>query len=97
LLVVRAWPPLGRILFGFLRRKIVRRIFVLSAVFLMVLAAGPAAWADTSRRRGDISQKVGGARNDQATADFSRLRRGMASGWGQFKGITRPAPGTTST
>ena len=45
-----------------------RRIFVLSAALLMVLAAGPAAWADNIAAAGDISQKVGGARNDQATA-----------------------------
>lgn len=74
-----------------------RRILLLSAVLFLVLAAEPAAWADNIAAAGDISQKVGGARNDQATADFSRLRRGMASGWGQFKGITRAAPGTTST
>jgi hypothetical protein len=46
----------------------VRRMVVLSAVLLMVLAAGPAAWADNIAAAGDISQKVGGARNDQATA-----------------------------
>ena len=45
-----------------------RRILVLSAVFLMVLAAGPAARADNIAAAGDISQRVGGTRNDQATA-----------------------------
>jgi hypothetical protein len=46
----------------------VRRILALSAVLLMVLAAGPAAWADNIAAAGDISQRVGGTRNDQATA-----------------------------
>ena len=45
-----------------------RRILVLSAVLLMVLAAGPVAWADNIAAAGDISQPIGGSRNDQATA-----------------------------
>ena len=100
----------------------VRRIVVLSAVLFMVLAAGPAARADNIAAAGDISQKVGGARNDRATARLIAPSSGNGIGlvlalgdtqyecgemenylgaydlsWGQFKGITRPAPGTTST
>jgi hypothetical protein len=36
----------------------------------MVLAVGSAAWADNIAAAGEISQKVGGARNDQATAQL---------------------------
>jgi hypothetical protein len=46
----------------------VRRILVLSAVLFLVLAAEPAAWADNIAAAGDISQPIGGSRNDQATA-----------------------------
>ena len=45
-----------------------RKILMLSAVLLVVLAAGPAAWADNIAAAGDISQPIGGSRNDQATA-----------------------------
>jgi hypothetical protein len=96
----------------------VRRILVLSAVLLMVLTAGPAAWADNIAAAGDISQPIGGSRNDQATARLIAPSSGNGIGlvlalgdtqyecgemqnylgaydrsWGQFKGITRPAPG----
>jgi hypothetical protein len=48
--------------------EIVRRMVKLSAVLLLVLTAGPAAWADNIAVAGDISQPIGGSRNDQATA-----------------------------
>ena len=95
-----------------------RKILMLSAVLLVVLAAGPAAWADNIAAAGDISQPIGGSRNDQATARLIAPSSGNGIGlvlalgdtqyecgemenylgaydlsWGQFKGITRPAPG----
>jgi hypothetical protein len=93
-------------------------IVVLSAVMLMVMAAGPAAWGDNIAAAGDISKPIGGSRNDQATARLLAPSSGNGIGlvlalgdtqyecgemenylgayelsWGQFKGITRPAPG----
>ena len=59
----------------------VRRIVVLSAVMLMVMAAGPAAWGDNIAAAGDISKPIGGSRNDQATARLLAPSSGMASGW----------------
>ena len=35
-----------------------RRILVLSAALMMVLAAGPVAWADNIAAAGDISQPI---------------------------------------
>jgi hypothetical protein len=91
---------------------------MLSAVVLLVLGAGSAAWADNIAAAGDISQPIGGSRNDQATArliapwSVNGIGLVLALGdtqyecgemenylgaydlsWGQFKGITRPAPG----
>jgi hypothetical protein len=68
LLVVRGVAAVWAASLRHSEEEIVRRILVLSAVLLMVLAAGPAAWADNIAAAGDISQKVGGTRNDQATA-----------------------------
>ena len=44
-----------------------RRILVLAAVSFLVLAVAPGAWADNIAAAGDISQRVGGPRNDQAS------------------------------
>jgi hypothetical protein len=51
-----------RLQHAFMMREMVRRILVLSAVLFLVLAAGPAAWADNVAAAGDLSQKVGGSR-----------------------------------
>jgi hypothetical protein len=66
----------------------VRRIFVLSAVFLMVLAAGPAAWADTSRRRGISARRSAG----RGTTRRRPTSRAFVGEWHRAGGSSRESP-----
>ena len=68
--------------------EIVRRIFVLSAVFLMVLAAGPAAWADTSRRRGISARRSAG----RGTTRRRPTSRAFVGEWHRAGGSSRESP-----